>query len=225
MKHDETGHGEHGPNAPPASPARAAGQPDLLDALDAASPRYWDDHFERRHTPWDQGGAPPAFQAFAARQPRPLEVLIPGCGSAHEALWLAERGWRVRAIDFSAAAAAAAQARLGAHRACAEQADFFGYQPPFAPGWIYERAFLCALPRARQRDYAARMAELLAPGALLAGFFLIGATPSGPPFGFEHDALLALLGPHFELLEEHGVAGSIPAFAGKERWMTWRRRR
>jgi trans-aconitate methyltransferase len=199
-------------------------QPELRDALDSASPRYWDDHFERRHTPWDQGGAPSAFQAFATRQPRPLDVLIPGCGSAHEAHWLAERGWRVKAIDFSGAATVEAQSRLGKHRDCAEQADFFRYQPPFAPAWIYERAFLCALPLARQRDYATRMAELLTPGALLAGFFLIDASSSGPPFALKRDALVALLAPYFELVDEHGVADSIPAFAGKERWMTWRRR-
>ena len=104
-------------------------------------------------------------------------MLIPGCGSAYEALWLAQAGWPVRAIDFSPSAVAAARTQLGDHADLVEQADFFAYQPPFPVDWVYERAFLCALPPDRWPDYAARMAALLGPGALLGGFFFLGATP------------------------------------------------
>ncbi|PQV52264.1 methyltransferase domain-containing protein [Paraburkholderia sp. BL21I4N1] len=191
---------------------------------DPNSPRFWDERFERGFMPWDQAGVPSTFQAFAARHPG-AAVLIPGCGSAYEALWLAERGNPVRAIDFSPAAVAAAHAQLGArHAHLVEQADFFTYEPPFAPEWIYERAFLCALPLALRADYARRMAELLPSGALLAGFYFIGATPKGPPFGIERAELDALLTPYFELIEDEAVNDSIPVFAGRERWLTWRRR-
>jgi len=154
-------------------------------------------------------------------------VLIPGCGNAYEALWLAEQGWSVKAIDFSPSAVAAARGLLGEYADVVKQADFFTDFPftlPIAIGWIYERAFLCALPPERWPDYAARMAALLRPGALLAGFFFLGATAKGPPFGIERDALDSLLLPHFELVEEHEVTGSIDIFAGRERWLTWRRR-
>ena len=141
-------------------------------------------------------------------------------------LWpvLAQVGWTVRAIDFSADAVAAARAQLGAHAALVEQADFFAYRPPFVPGWVYERAFLCALPPARRVEYAARMAELLEPGGVLAGFFFFDDAPKGPPFGIARAELDALLSPSFELVEDEPVADSIPVFAGRERWMTWRRR-
>jgi SAM-dependent methyltransferase len=200
---------------------------------DANSPEFWDERFDRRFMPWDQAGVPEAFRAFALAHygvspgvqagVRP-NVLIPGCGSAYEALWLAQEKWRVKAIDFSPSAVSAARQQLGEHADVVEQADFFAYRPPFEPDWIYERAFLCALPRDRWQDYAARMAALLRPGALLAGFYFLGMTPKGPPFGIEREALDALLGPYFELLEEHDVTGSIDVFAGRERWLTWRRR-
>ena len=192
---------------------------------DPDSPGFWDERFDQRFTPWDQAGVPAAFESFVSALPvtPATNVLIPGCGSAYEASYLAERGCTVRAIDFSPSAVAAARAQLGAHADVVEQADFFAYRPPFAPDWIYERAFLCALPRHRWADYAARMAALLRPGALLAGFFFIGATPKGPPFGIERDELHALLGPHFELTDDREVTGSIPVFAGRERWLTWRR--
>ncbi|WDD95273.1 TPMT family class I SAM-dependent methyltransferase [Burkholderia sp. FERM BP-3421] len=187
-----------------------------------ADAAFWDERFERGVTPWDQAGAPPEFVAFAsAHAPRP--VLIPGCGSAYEALWLARAGWPVRAIDFAAQAVSAARAQLGPHALLVEQADFFTYTPPFTPEWIYERAFLCAIPRTLWPAYATRMAALLPKGGLLAGYFFIGETPKGPPFGIERAALDALLGPYFELIDDAPVASSLPVFAGRERWQTWRR--
>ncbi|MGF6243062.1 MULTISPECIES: methyltransferase domain-containing protein [Paraburkholderia] len=190
---------------------------------DPNSPAFWDERFERGFIPWDQAGVPAAFQAFAARHTE-AAVLIPGCGSAWEALWLARQGRRVQAIDFSPAAVAAARTQLGTYAEVVEQADFFAWQPPFAPDWMYERAFLCALPGDRRADYAQRMAELLPPGALLAGFFFLGATPKGPPFGIERAELDVLLTPYFDLIEDEPVSDSMPVFAGRERWLTWRRR-
>ena len=90
-----------------------------------------------------------------------------------------------------------------------EQADFFAYQPPFDIDWIYERAFLCALPPDRGPEYAVAHGRAAASGALLGGFYFLGATPKGPPFGIERDALDALLTPYFEQVEEHQVVGSI----------------
>jgi hypothetical protein len=60
---------------------------------------------------------------------------------------------------------------------------------------------------------------------LLAGFFFIGGgSPKGPPFIIERAELDALLSPHFELLEDEPVSDSISVFAGRERWLTFRRR-
>jgi hypothetical protein len=206
----------------PTKPTDPSNVPDFANR-DPNAPGFWDERFKEGFTPWDQAGVPSSFKAFAARH-APVPVLIPGCGSAYEAWWLAEQGWTVRAIDFAANAVEAARAQLGPHAGVVEQADFFTYKPPFAPGWIYERAFLCALPPARRADWLARMAELLPAGGLLAGFFFIGATPKGPPFGIDRDELDALLTPQFELLEDEPVSDSIAVFAGKERWLTWRRR-
>jgi hypothetical protein len=206
------------------SPPSDAGQvvPEFA-SRDPNSPAFWDERFERGFMPWDQAGVPSAFKAFAARHAEGA-VLIPGCGSAWEALALAQEGRQLRAIDFSPNAVAIAREQLGTYASVVEQADFFVYEPPFTVAWIYERAFLCALPQARWGDYAQRMGALLPAGALLAGFYFLGATPKGPPFGIERTELEALLLPHFELIEDEAVADSIPVFAGRERWMTWRRR-
>lgn len=205
----------------PTRPTQPQNVPEF-ETRDPGQASFWDERFARGFTPWDQAGVQPQFEAFAAAHPD-LAVLIPGCGNAWEAGWLAAHGRTVRAIDFAPAAVASARAALGPYAAVVEQADFYAYEPPFAPGWVFERAFLCALPPAQRTHYAQRMAALLKPGALLAGYFFIGEPQKGPPFPMTHDELDALLTPYFTLLDEQPGIASLPVFEGRERWMIWRR--
>lgn len=135
-----------------------------------------------------------------------------------------EAGWDATAIDFSAAAVARAKSLAGQWAGHIVQADFFDYVPPRPLDLVYEQAFLCALPRARWPDVARRWAALLPPGGLLAGYFFFGDAPKGPPFGIARAQLDALLTPHFDCVVDQAVPDSIPVFAGKERWLVWRRR-
>jgi thiopurine S-methyltransferase len=137
---------------------------------------------------------------------------------------LSEAGWNVIALDFSRAAVDAAQKVLGPWAGRVVHADFFAYVPLVPVDFIYERAFLCALPPRMRPSIAARWAELLAPGGLLAGFFFFDKNPKGPPFGVTQEELDALLQPYFERIADEPVSDSLPVFAGKERWQVWRRR-
>lgn len=194
-----------------------------FQSRDPANPAFWDERFERRFTPWDRGGIPQALQDFVARTEQPLVTFIPGCGSGHEVAFLSQAGWDVTAIDFSPSAVAAAQAVLGPWADRVVQADFFEFVPPRPLQLIYERAFLCALPRAQWPAIAARWRQLLPPGGLLAGFFYFDDAPGGPPFGASAESLAALLAPGFEKIEDAPVSDSIVVFAGKEHWQVWRR--
>src|SRR6185295_19919410 len=125
----------------------------------------------------------------------------------------------VLGIDFSAEAVAAARATLGPFTWRVREADFFAplAEAPFDV--VYERAFLCALPRRLWSAWGARVAELVRPGGLLAGFFLFDEGDRGPPFPLHSPAeLAALLEPAFARVEDEAVDDSIPVFAGKERW-------
>jgi SAM-dependent methyltransferase len=190
---------------------------------DPLSPAFWDERFERHFTPWDKGGVPQALQDFVAAN-SPLTTLIPGCGSAYELAFLAGLGWDATAIDFSPAAVAQGKLAAGEHAARVVEADFFAWQPAAPLQLIYERAFLCAMPRAMWPQVAARWAQLLAPGALLAGYFFFDDAAKGPPFGIQRAQLEQLLRADFECIADDAVSDSIPVFAGKERWMVWRRR-
>lgn len=191
-------------------------------------PDFWDHRFKQGVTPWDAGMAPAALAAFVARhtasgQAAP-QVLIPGCGSAHDAALLDRHGWPVVALDFSAAAVAAARQTLGDWGGTLVQDDFFAHQPNTPYQLIYERAFLCALPRKLWPGYGERMAQLLTDGGLLAGIFLLGDDLKGPPFPIQRQQLDDLLSPYFSLVDQQPVEDSLPVFAGREQWLVWQKR-
>ncbi len=187
-------------------------------------PDFWCKRFGEGVTPWDAGRVQGDFASFVAARTQPLNTLIPGCGSAWEASHLADHRWPVTALDFSPTAVACAREVLADQAVDLVCADFFAWQPAQALDLIYERAFLCALPRKLWADWGTRVAELLPPGGLLAGYFFVCDQLKGPPFGILPEQLDALLLPNFECLTDQPVADSIPVFAGRERWQIWRRR-
>lgn len=184
---------------------------------------FWDQRFRTGVTPWDAGGVPNALRAFAAAHRGARRVLIPGCGSGYEARYLAQAGWDVTAVDFSAAAIAATRVNLGPCAARLVHADYFDFDPGGAFDVIYERTFLCAMPRSTWPNYAARTAALLEPGGLLAGFFYFSDEPKGPPFGTRPTELADLLHRWFSCERDQEVDDSIALFRNRERWQEWRR--
>ncbi len=200
---------------------------------DPSQPAFWDERFAADFTPWDARGVPPAFRRWLD-QTRPgagARVLIPGCGAAYEAAALDACGVDVLAIDYSPAAIECARGQLPKPLAdrVLRLADFFAFDAaPF--DWIYERAFLAALPPRLWPAWAHRCAQLLGPGGRLAGFFFIddaAAEPRrGPPFAIRRAELDRLLAADFDLAQDVEVpaAESTAVFAGRERWLQWRRR-
>lgn len=191
----------------------------------SSRPEFWDTRFRSGVTPWDAGGVPPGLVRWLQGRKPPARVLIPGCGTGYEVRIFAEQGYEVLAIDFSDAALEAARRELKEWSGLAQKADFFSFETePF--DLVYERAFLCALPRAIWPDWGRRIAELVRPGGELAGFFYIDDNQRGPPFGISPRMLKELLEEAFELTEELAVPASqsLPVFKGKEIWQVWRRR-
>ena len=220
---------------------------------DPLSPEFWDERFDGAFTPWDRGGVPERFRRFVGENLTPgsdpegrtqargsrasgadpvgltqglgLTALIPGCGAGYELALLCGSGWDATAIDFSPSAVAAARQNVGRWADRVVEADFFAYQPPQPLDIIYERAFLCAMPRHMWPQVIARWAALLPEGGQLVGYFFFDNNEKGPPFGADRAALQAQLERHFVLEQDESVEDSIPVFQGKERWMSWRRKK
>ena len=191
---------------------------------DPAGPEFWDLRYRAHFAPWDAGGVPRQLRGFVEGSPRAQRVFVPGCGSAWDVRYLAEQGWEVLGLDFSAAAVAAARATLGPHADRVREGDVFAPIDGSPFDVVYERAFLCALPRRLWTAWSERMAQLVRAGGVLAGFFYFDHGERGPPFPLHtHAELHALLAPAFARIEDAAVPDSIPVFAGKERWQVWKR--
>jgi len=188
---------------------------------DASKPDFWEKRFRENFTPWDAGRVPSDLARFLETEPRGRRVLIPGCGSGYEVRAFAEAGYDVLAVDFAPAAIERAQAILGPFADRVRLADFFEADLGVPYDLIYERAFLCSLPRTLRPRYAERVAELLGPRGRIAGFFFYEDAERGPPFGLRSGELESLLSERFEQTQDKAVDDSIPIFAGKERWEIW----
>jgi len=193
-------------------------------AQDSSKSDFWESRYRDHTTPWDAGKVPDALRDYTKRIKSGSRILIPGCGSAYEAGYLAENGFDVLAIDFSPAAVELAKKNLSRFGDIVRLADFFEFDYGKPYDVIYERAFLCALPPRMWPQYAPRTAQLLRPGGELAGFFYFRKAEKGPPFGTTPEALHALLDPHFDLVEDRMATDSIPVFQDAEHWQVWRKR-
>src|SRR5256885_3538564 len=189
---------------------------------DAAKPEFWEKRFREGSTPWDAGKIPGALEQFLKTEPRGQRVLIPGCGSGYEVRSFAEAGHHVLAVDFAPAAVERAQQILGPLSARVRLGDFFEFDTGGKFDLVYERAFLCSLPRPLRQRYVQRALELLSPWGRLAGFFFFEDGERGPPFGLKSGELEALLEGHFERTSDAAVQDSIPIFVGKDRWQGWK---
>ena len=187
---------------------------------DASKPEFWEKRFRENFTPWDAGRVPSDLERYLRNAGR-RRVLIPGCGSGYEVRAFATAGHEVLAVDFAPAAVERAQRVLGPLSDRVRLADFFESDLGLPYDLVYERAFLCSLPRPLRPRYAERVAQLLAPQGRIAGFFFFEDGERGPPFGLKSGELESLLSERFEQIEDKPVSDSIPIFAGKERWQVW----
>lgn len=190
---------------------------------DAARPEFWEKRFRESFTPWDAGRVPAALEQFLKTEPRDQRALIPGCGSGYEVRAFAEARLETLAIDFAPAAVERARRTLGPITHLVRLEDFFEFEFDRPFDLVYERAFLCSLPRPLRPRYVQRVLELLGPRGRIAGFFFFEDGERGPPFGLKRGELEALFGRHFVRTVDAAVDDSIPIFAGKERWQVWTR--
>ena len=123
------------------------------------------------------------LMAEAADLP-PARALDAGCGHGADTLWLAAQGWRVTAVDFSAAALA--HGRSMAEAAGADVAERIDWIEGDLATWTAEPGHydlvvcLYVHVAGSVEDMVRRMANGVAPGGTL---FLVGHRPIDPSTG------------------------------------------
>lgn len=126
----------------------------------------WDQRYSGPDLVW--GAGPNRFVAEELAALPPGRAIDLGTGEGRNAIWLAERGWQVTAVDFSAAGLARA-ARLAAERGVSVewvQADVLDYQPALGGYDLVLIAYL-QLPSASLAGVFRAAAAAVAPGGTL----------------------------------------------------------
>jgi SAM-dependent methyltransferase len=160
----------------------------------------WDERYLQSELIW--GVKPNQFLEEEVSDLLPGKALDLACGEGRNALWLAQKGWSVTAVDFSAVALGKAR-RLAASRGLEVdfvEADVTAWVPPAGSFDLVVVLYL-HLPAPSRRQVMARAAQALAHGGV---FLVVGhdsdnlchghGGPSDPAVLFSSGDIVADLG-------------------------------
>ena len=146
---------------------------------------YWDTLWRSGEIGWDVGYASPAITEYMAQYPdKNAAILIPGCGNAYEAAYLAENGFtNITLIDIAPGAVQLLNEKFATTKAVRVLCgDFFGHQGNY--DLLIEQTFFCAIPPNMRKEYAQKAASLLnKDGKIIGLLFDRTFEQQGPPFG------------------------------------------
>ncbi|MDR6434933.1 SAM-dependent methyltransferase [Paenarthrobacter nicotinovorans] len=146
----------------------------------------WDGMYKERTKVWS--GNPNPQLVAEARDLKPGKALDLGCGEGADAIWLAEQGWTVTALDVSAVALE----RAAAHAAGTSHADRITWQQQDLAEWTPNAEFdlvsaqFLHSPLLPWRESVTMAAAAVAPGGTL---LVVGHHPHGlPSWSHHHDS-------------------------------------
>lgn len=187
----------------------------------------WEARYLAGDMPWEKGEPSPGLADFLARQPELPRgtVLVPGCGTGHDARVWARHGFAVTGVDFAPSAVRLSRERTAAAGLRAEfrQGDFLCDEPFAAFDWVFEHTLFCAIQPAERGLYVAALRRWLRPGGQFLAVHYMIRDEDGPPFGCTQAELMERFLPHFEL-REGWVPRSYPNRAGLELMLWWQAR-
>lgn len=186
----------------------------------------WDQRYVDDEIPWDSG-VPDAHLPGVIEEHdiRPGGVLVVGCGTGTNAIWLAEQGFDVTGVDISATAIDRAETKAAEAGVDCQfvVADFLADSIPNAPfEFVYDRGVFHVFDEADERSrFAARAADRLVADGMWHS--LIGSTDgppreTGPPRRSARD-IVSAVEPHFEILELRATGFDQGRHSEKRAWV------
>jgi SAM-dependent methyltransferase len=139
------------------------------------------ERWNRRYAAGDRHASPEPNQFLVAEVSgmTPGRALDLACGAGRNAVWLAERGWRVTAVDFSDAGLALARELARARGVAVDwiEADVLGWVPARRAYDLVGMLYL-QLPASERRSVLRRAVDAVAPGGtlLVVGHDLVNLT-------------------------------------------------
>ncbi len=170
---------ERTPGATLDQPHGADGHDHVLkDPRQLVTQEFWDTRYASADAIWS--GNPNEQLVAQVADLAPGTALEVGAGEGADAIWLAERGWRVTAVDISpvalerAARRAAEAGESTADKITWQQADILAWTPPSAQFDLVSAHFV-HLPKAQRDVVYSRLAAAVRSGGRL---LIVGHHPS-----------------------------------------------
>ena len=167
----------------------------------------WDVHHQSDQPPWETGRPSQELQRVIIEQKiQPCRVIELGCGTGINAIWLAQHGFEVTAVDFNSLAIEKAGRRAAQANATIRfvLADVLELRERFdAFPFFFDRGCYHAVRRNDARGYLRTLQQITAPGSI--GLVLTGNARDphepgkGPPV-VSAEEIHAELGSAFEIL-------------------------
>ncbi len=125
----------------------------------------WDARYASQPMVWSAG--PNALFAELTADWTPGRALDVACGEGRTAIWLAERGWDVRAVDFSSAGIAKGRERAAAQGLQVDWQVADVQTADLGSGYDLVALLYLQLPHEQMAGIVGRCVEALAPGGRL----------------------------------------------------------
>ncbi|OKH16895.1 methyltransferase domain-containing protein [[Limnothrix rosea] IAM M-220] len=190
---------------------------------------FWETKYRSAEFRWDLGEATPPLVEFFGRPIAPSagKIIALGAGRGHDAVFLAQQGLMVTAVDFAPSAIAATQKLAQAKNVnlTTLEQDIFTLEKSYKNqfDYVFEHTCFCAIPPERRHDYVQLVATLLKPAGTFYGVFFTHGRAGGPPFGTTPTEIEQLFSPYFTVKTLTAVTNSVPSRQGDEHWGIFRR--
>lgn len=165
----------------------------------------WDVHYQSGNPPWETGQPSAELARVIAEEAiQPCRVIELGCGSGINAVWLAQQGFDVTAVDFNQLAIEMARQRAAAAGVAVHfvLADLLDWQESVAPfPFFFDRGCYHAVRMIDLQGYMRTLTRVTASGSR--GLLLTGNAKEphdpGPPV-VSAEELYAELAPAFKIV-------------------------
>ena len=188
----------------------------------AISSEFWNQKYINNQDKWSLNQPTPIFKEWFKSLNNKNNILIPGAGKGDDAFYLASKGHKVYAVDYSIEAINFMKSKVKEkestlhilHKNIFELEEYYGKFDIFL-----EYTCFCAILPDERETYIKESSKLLKKGGFFVGIlFPINKSESdgGPPFGVNFKQTIKLFKKYYKIIEYNILPNSVQSRINQE---------